>query len=166
MTYSRIDVFAREYRLSRLRLQKACSDANSLWPKTVTTRNKAGLLVTQNTFGVDECMPTHSVSTSEYYILGRHYYLVRPVPSQGAPDPPWPAALRLPHSVRPPKAAAGRLRRVRSLSFVNNRATLWGRTTRPYVVPRAIRAIDERRVRLADYGWRCTYSRIAAFARE
>src|SRR2546425_9385467 len=51
-------------------------------------------------------MPTHSVGTSEYYILGRHYYLVRPVPSQGAPDPPWPAALRLPHPVRPPKAAA------------------------------------------------------------
>lgn len=39
-TYSRIDVFARAYRLSRSRLQKAFKDANSFCPKTVTIRYK------------------------------------------------------------------------------------------------------------------------------
>ncbi len=44
LTYSRIAVLAREYRLSCLRLQNTCNVPNSLWPKTVTTRCKETIL--------------------------------------------------------------------------------------------------------------------------
>ena len=73
--YSRIATFAREYRLSRLRLQKSRIVENSFLPKTVTIRYKQtprgpGI----NSRYMNLCGRT-GVGNSAWRTLVRHYYI-------------------------------------------------------------------------------------------